>query len=205
MMTLAGGAFLSGLAGSPHCVGMCGPFASIGPGIPWHIGRLTTYAVLGAIAGAAGAIIPGPAWVPAAFAGVMLFWFALRFAGLLPRWEVPVPALYRLGARFRGQRGWTGRFLLGLVTGLLPCGLVYSALALPIASGSALSGAVTMVVFGLGTVPALGAARAVLQRLELARPWVRRGIALVVLLVGVWSISTRVEVTPQRSCHEQAG
>ena len=64
------GALLAGLAGSPHCVLMCGPFAAAcsraggGAGVlAWHLGRITSYAGLGALAGWLGAALPGPSWL----------------------------------------------------------------------------------------------------------------------------------------------
>ncbi|HSM06730.1 MAG TPA: sulfite exporter TauE/SafE family protein, partial [Longimicrobiales bacterium] len=68
-------AALAGLVGSPHCMGMCGGFAvACGAGrdrgLSWHAGRLATYMALGGVAGAAGAAIPGPSWVPAILSAV---------------------------------------------------------------------------------------------------------------------------------------
>ena len=88
-LPLVFGAFLAGLAGSPHCVLMCGAFASAcarpAPGLgAWHAGRLIGYGALGALAGGFGASVPGPWWLPSAVAVVLLCWFAAALAGVLP-------------------------------------------------------------------------------------------------------------------------
>ena len=67
---------------------MCGGFASTVGSRPsgaaaWHLGRLSTYALLGALAGAVGQVLPGPSWLPAVVATVLLCWFALAIAGLV--------------------------------------------------------------------------------------------------------------------------
>ena len=147
------GALLAGLAGSPHCVLMCGGFATGAAAEPggvwlWHAGKLTTYAFLGALAGALGATIPGPRWMPALVAAVFLCWFALALGGLVREPHLLIPGLVRWGrgAARRPGPGW--RFVFGLATGFLPCGLVYSALSVPVALARPLPGALAMVAFG---------------------------------------------------------
>lgn len=189
-------AALAGLVGSPHCMGMCGGFAvACGSGrdrgLGWHAGRLTTYMALGAIAGSAGAVIPGPAWVPAVVSGALLLWFALALAGLVPEPRLRVPGLVRLttGAAEAPRPG--GRLVFGMATGLLPCGLVYAALSVPVASGDPLVGALSMLAFGLGTVPALAAMTLGLRSLLLRDIRLRRLFAAGVLLAGLVSIGLR--------------
>ncbi|MBX6365549.1 MAG: sulfite exporter TauE/SafE family protein, partial [Gemmatimonadetes bacterium] len=131
MTSTIAAAALAGLMGSPHCVAMCGGFATACARprrglLAWHAGRLTTYATLGALAGATGAALPGPAWLPAAISIALLAWFAAALAGVAPQPSVRLPALARIGARLATRPGPAGRFLLGLTTGLLPCGMVYA-------------------------------------------------------------------------------
>lgn len=188
MMPWLGGALVAGLVGSPHCVGMCGGFATAA-GAPWYVGRLGTYAVLGALAGTVGRTMPGPGWVGTAVAVGLLVWFTARLAGLL-RFEGPVlPGLGRLATDMARRPGLGPRIAFGALTGLLPCGLVWSALALALAGGGPITGALTMVAFGLGTVPALALAGGLLRRLQ--RP---RLVAAVVLVLGLWSIAERSEL-----------
>ena len=191
------GALLAGLSGSPHCIGMCGAFCATagsrrGGAVLWHAGRLTTYAGLGAVAGAFGAVLPGPAWVPQAVAVVLLVWFALALAGLVREPRVALPGLGALGARLAAGGTLGSRYLFGLATGLLPCGLVYAALALPVALGTAAGGALAMLAFGLGTVPALATLSAVIQRILRRGLWPRRILALLVLASGLWAVAERL-------------
>jgi sulfite exporter TauE/SafE len=122
--------------------------------LPYHAGRITTYAALGAAAGALGSLAL-PAFLPAALmalAGALFLMLALGRA-----W----PGLRLLPgsggggvAALAGPAGRLGGLPLGLALGFLPCGMVYAALAAAAALGPLL-GAVAMVAFGLGTMPAL--------------------------------------------------
>lgn len=197
---LIGGALLAGLAGSPHCVAMCGGLAGAASGKPaetlaYHVGRLSTYAALGALAAAAGDAIPGPRWVPLAIAAIFLAFFALRLAGWSPAWVGRLAGsshrLVPLASAALRRPGLLGRFGFGAVNGLLPCGLVYAALALPVASGDPATGALSMLVFGLGTVPALATASAALSALARRSLATRRALAAVVFLAGIGGLAWR--------------
>lgn len=182
--------FLAGLIGSAgHCVGMCGPFV-LGQAVsrlegvpaarmtefhrlagaalvPYHFGRMTTYALLGAAAGAlAGEMIDvtGMRWISAGLltlAALFFLGYAVRRLGVALPWLASGGETWwsrTVGRRVRplfdrptGLRG----YVLGLALGFLPCGLLYGAVAAAAATGSALSGAMAMVAFALGTVPAL--------------------------------------------------
>lgn len=190
------GAFVAGLVGSPHCALMCGSFASAcarsGAGLSaWHAGRLTSYAFLGAVAGAAGAVLPGPPWLPALLAALFLGWFAAGLAGLAPEPRIVFPALSRSGPLLQEGRGTGARYLFGVVNGFLPCGLVYSALSLPVALATPLSGGLAMLAFGAGTVPLLSTIALGLRRSTPASLAARRVLAMAVLVVGLWSIGMR--------------
>lgn len=176
------GAFLLGLLGSGHCVAMCGGIAGAlevavaGDGTSraavragYQGGRLFGYGAAGALAGGIGAGLFTMAskhtalavshWITA---GMMLL-LGLYLSGA---WRGPLAALERLGLRFWQAlaplrrrllpvRSVSGAVRVGLLWGFLPCGLVYSALALALASGDALGGALTMLAFGAGTLPAV--------------------------------------------------
>ena len=195
MVTSLGAAALAGLVGSPHCMGMCGSFAlACGGGrrgVAWHAGRLTTYAGLGALAGAIGGLLPGPGWVAPTVSTALLVWFAGALAGLVPEPALRIPGVSSLAGRAARSPGAVPGYLLGLSTGLLPCGLVYAALAIPVASGSALVGALSMVAFGLGTVPALAAMTAGARRWIMRDLRARRVMAAGVLLFGLASVAKR--------------
>lgn len=218
MLELSLAALLAGAVGSPHCLGMCGGFSAAcsdtrGGVAAWSLGRLMTYAGLGAAAGAVGSVasaaVPGLGWAVNALALVLLLVFALRLGGWSPR-----PSGGRLkgllfggvstrAARLLRRTGLPARFGFGALTGLLPCGLLYTALALPVASGDPLTGAVVMAAFWLGTVPALSVASAALRRVAAARPWTRRAVAAGVFSLGVVALITRAPVAPDEapSCH----
>lgn len=196
MLSTVAAAALAGLVGSPHCIGMCGGFAmacGTGPdrGFAWHLGRLATYAVLGAGAGFFGAAIPGPTWVAALVSAGLMVWFSLVLAGVVKEPSLQIPGVTRLATRAAQTPSVGSRFAFGMTTGLLPCGLVYAALAIPVASGSVAAGALAMVAFGAGTVPALAAVTLGARGLALRSLTVRRILAVGVLLAGLGSIGMR--------------
>ena len=189
-------AFAAGLLGGAHCLGMCGGFATACArtrgGLPlWHLGRVTTYMGLGAIAAAAGRSLPGPAWIPALAASLLLAWFCLALAGLVPelRWSPEV--LTRRGAAALASPSAAAQFLFGVLNGFIPCGLVYAALAIPVGLAEPLAGALAMGAFGLGTVPLLTAAALGLRRLLMTGQWRRRLLAAAILGAGLWTIWSR--------------
>lgn len=174
---------LAGLAGSLiHCTGMCGPFvlgqviadadkparANYGEWhrlagaalVPYHLGRLTTYVLLGAIAGEATGLFASTAafgWLSGTLliaAALLLITQALGVSlGIngfgLQAW------LSRLAGPLAGVTGNAARYGLGVLLGFLPCGLLYGALAAAAGTGSGSSGGLAMAAFALGTMPAL--------------------------------------------------
>lgn len=169
--------FLSGLLGSGHCLGMCGPFAlAIGAaGRGWRqnfarqlgytAGRVFTYSFLGMAAALGSASLGQRAadWVrlPAVLAiaaGLFLVYQGLVTAGVIRGWTRPQagngPCLAAGFFRsFLNSPQASQVFVAGLLTGFLPCGLVYALLALAASTGSVWQGAGTMALFGLGTAP----------------------------------------------------
>ena len=197
-MEVLAAALLAGVMGSPHCIGMCGGFAAACARprwsiLLWNAGRLTTYAVLGAVGGLAGGAIPGPRWVAPLVSLVLLVWFAASLAELVPQPKLALPGLVRVGAALARREGPLARYLFGVATGLLPCGMVYAALAMAIVAGTPLLGAAAMVAFGLGNAPALTLLSVGVQRFAARGMWQRRTLATLVLLAGVWSIARRPE------------
>ena len=158
-----------GFVGSLHCAGMCGPLAIavpvIGEGrrarvvsrLLYNSGRVITYVLLGLVAGALGRsfVLAGfQRWV-SVVAGVAII------AGLLVslKWSadgligVGVVRLKRWFGRALQRRTHGANFTLGLLNGLLPCGLVYVAATAAIGTGHVANGALYMLAFGLGTLP----------------------------------------------------
>lgn len=205
-----------GLAGSLHCVAMCGGIAAaagtrarvhgatprpVGAAVAFNAGRVAGYALLGALAGALVGVALGPLPVrPLAVtlrvvAALLMALLALQL--LLGR---DLLALERAGgALWRKLQPLAGRALalpgplrfaaLGVVWGFLPCGLVYSAAALAATTGSAGGAALTMVAFGLGTLPSmLGmtlAGTAMLRRGS--APGLRIAAGVLMLGFAVWT------------------
>ena len=191
-----GAAFVAGLVGSPHCIGMCGTFAILCGGrfadtLLWHLGRMTTYALLGALAGAFGGLVPGPSWVAAVVSLALMLWFAAALAGLVPEPRVAIPGLTRLGTAMSGNPNPGMRYAFGIVIGFLPCGLVYATLGIAVASGSPGTGALAMAAFGLGTAPLLSAFALGLRRIVARDLRVRRLLAAAVLAASLWSVAMR--------------
>ncbi len=165
--------FIIGIVGSLHCAGMCGPLALALP-VPqggraqfvagrllYNAGRVVTYALLGAVAGLVGrrlfmagaqqtvSIVLGVVLLVVALAPVVLK--RLRIGStLLARISDPVQRM--IGALLQ-RSSLLALFLLGLVNGILPCGLVYMALAAAITTGGVLQGVLFMTGFGAGTAP----------------------------------------------------
>src|SRR5574343_450349 len=202
--------FLVGLLGGTHCVGMCGGIVgALSMGVParWlmHLayngGRILSYAAAGAIAGAGGAAGMGlEGQVPVRLilyfvANLMLVALGLYLLGVtraLAFTERAGQSLWRrlqpLTRQFLPVRSVAQAFPLGLLWGWLPCGLVYSALATALSSGSAGRGSLAMLAFGLGTLPNLLLAGIVLARLNefVRRPLVRTLSGLLVLGFGLY-------------------
>lgn len=211
-------AFIVGLLGGVHCAAMCGGIVgalSLGSAedrrwallVAYNAGRIGSYTMAGALMGALGWFFAG--LFPVQFAqqllqtvaGVFLVLMGLYLAGrsrLLAGVERAGGLLWRhiepLGRRWLPVRSVPQAFLLGLLWGWLPCGLVYSALVWTVSAGGAPQGAALMLAFGLGTLPNLllmGVAAAQLDR-WLRRPWVRPlagGLVVLfglMLLLGAW-------------------
>lgn len=183
MNELLATALLGSLLGSLHCVGMCGPFVvfyseagrageRVGAAhLAYNGGRLLAYLTLGALAGAAGAALDraglwsglqhAAAWFAAAFMvvyGGVLTRRALRPPRATVGLGAPSPVATRLSRvllRMRDAAPWRRGLVVGLATGLLPCGWLYGFVALAGGAGSPWLGAAVMGAFWLGTVPAL--------------------------------------------------
>ena len=178
-------AFLVGLLGSTHCLGMCGGIVgALTLGLhddirrspvrlfpylaAYNIGRIASYAIAGALVGFLSAQILriAPPEQARLIAKIITGGFMIALGLYLAGWWPGLAALERLGGKLWALIEPFGRrFLpvnhplkalaLGLVWGWLPCGLVYSALAWSLASGDAVQGAALMLAFGLGTLPML--------------------------------------------------
>jgi sulfite exporter TauE/SafE len=208
--------FLGGLLGSAHCVGMCGGFAlTIGVGasglysnlrrqLTYTLGRVLTYSFFGVAAGYAGFWLAHRAGTLvnvqaglSILAGTFLIYQGLLALGLLPRKHFPSmggSAAPCLAGTFVGPLltapGWTNVLLAGILTGFLPCGLVYGFLTLASSTSSVLHGLLTMAAFGLGTAPMMlltGVSGSLVS--HSARRQLLRVSAVCVLLTGIISLA----------------
>lgn len=208
--------FLIGLLGGTHCVAMCGGIVGALtvqiPGqvkrqwpihLTYNLGRITTYTALGALLGAIGSVgLLFDNFLPVqmtlyVLANVMLVALGLYLTGftrLLAPIEKAGHGIWRrvqpLTRRFLPARGPAQAFPLGLLWGLIPCGLIYSILATALVTGSAARGAGLMLAFGLGTLPNLLLAGMLLKRLRgiTRNTWVRTGSGILVLAFGVYGL-----------------
>ena len=162
-------AFLLGFVGSLHCAGMCGPLALALPAagnttpayvlgrVAYNAGRIITYCLLGFVFGLVGYtfLMAGlQRWVSIALGvALLLGLFASRRLALARPVTFAVNLLKSRMSVLLRRRSLTGLAALGLLNGLLPCGLVYVACAGAAATGSTLAGALYMTAFGVGTVP----------------------------------------------------
>ena len=166
-------AFLLGLLGSFHCVGMCGPIAMALPlsrgqkwqimqsSIVYNLGRVVTYGLIGLIFGMIGwgVELAGGQKVFSVILGVFLLIFALlpqrmeAFILRLPGLNLLFSSVKQQISSLFKQTSLGANLLIGMLNGLLPCGLVYLAIAGAMTSGNMLDGALFMASFGLGTIP----------------------------------------------------
>jgi sulfite exporter TauE/SafE len=220
VIPLIAAVFLASLLGSLHCAGMCGGFMAfaVSGGAPrrraspvavqaaYHLGRLITYSVLGAIAGSVGAAVDHTAQLAglqraaASLAGALMVVFGiitvLRVLGVrVMRAPAPEPLRRVL------VRGHAAAFelppvqraaVVGLLTTLLPCGWLYAFAISAAGTGSPLWGAIAMAVFWLGTLPVMLALGAGIQSLTGAlRKRLPLVTALAVVTVGMFTVFGR--------------
>ena len=199
-------ALVLGLMGSFHCAGMCGPIAVALPlhgntvpqkifgGVLYNFGRTITYGIMGLVFGLLGQ-------------GLHLIGFQQKVSvimGVIMIISVFFPVLFRnqysmdksvfafvgklkksIGKMF-AIRSFSSLFFIGLLNGLLPCGLVYMAIAGAIGTGSIAGGGLYMVLFGLGTIPMMLAISLAGNVLSLSvRKRINKLIPILVVVVGI--------------------
>lgn len=169
------------LGGFGHCIGMCGPlvasytlatpassaqpwFSRISPHVLYNLGRITTYAAIGGIMGLSGSFvnvagrIAGFQNIVAVAAGAMMIVMGLNITGVkgnmgwIEKHNLPV---LRAAQKMLGSSSILRYYPLGLLLGLLPCGLSYTVFIASAGTGGLLPGMLTSLIFGLGTLPAI--------------------------------------------------
>jgi len=208
-----------GLLGSTHCIAMCGGIAgALSVALPparrtpssllvrhacYGLGRVTSYGIAGALAGSAGLVLAGLIGpMGTALLRALAAAFLVALGLYLGGWWPALTFLERQGARvwrrlaplasrLRPGDSLPAALALGMLWGWLPCGLVYSALALAAATGEPLRGGLVMVGFGLGTLPATIGAGVLADRLAgIGRTLTSRRVAgALVVLFGLWTLA----------------
>lgn len=201
-----------GFFGSMHCIGMCGGLVTAlsmtRSGTWWsgltayQLGRVTTYTVLGLLSGLIGFSVKQIGYFDQAqillslLAGLIMIAFGLNLAG----WTADPFA--RLGGRAIGGMGLANRirsaaekglrlqwYGIGLANGLLPCGLVYAALAISVTAGGIRESGVAMMAFGLGTVPAMMVAPVLVQAIAgKKRGLIMKLLGVAVIIMGLFTM-----------------
>jgi sulfite exporter TauE/SafE len=211
-------AFLTGLLGGTHCVGMCGGIVAamsfqgeVGKGgrqpfsfhLAYSAGRIGSYTALGALVGLIGsAAFLSDSLFPLqrglyVLAQIVLIFLGLYLAGLnqsIRVLEHAGGALWRRVQPLLGKvmpvRNLGQAVAAGALWGWLPCGLVYSVLVMALSAGGALEGATLLLVFGLGTLPNLLLMGWAAESLRTftRQLWVKRGAGFLVAAMGCWGL-----------------
>ena len=171
-------ALVLGLAGSFHCIGMCGPIAFVIPVdrsfksklffqiFLYNFGRLITYSFIGLLFGfiGKGLYLAGFQQRLSVLMGILMISLVLIPVSLFNKFNFSKP-LYKIISKVKSRlriylnkKSNKALFLIGFFNGFLPCGLVYMALMGSISTGNAFQGALYMALFGLGTIPMMTAA-----------------------------------------------
>jgi sulfite exporter TauE/SafE len=198
--------FFVGLFGSFHCIGMCGPIAIALP-IPnsnnlsfvagrllYNLGRVVTYSFLGAVFGLLGSrlVISGFQQSISIVLGVGIVTAVLippKYKAKITQHKfvqkITLPLKSGISGLFKSGT-FSAMFLIGILNGFLPCGLVYVALAGAIVSGDAISGSAVMILFGLGTIPTMFAATIFGKFINLnIRRKISKAIPVFALILGL--------------------
>ena len=209
---IIGSAFIMGLAGSLHCIGMCGPLAlslpvshdndlsRISGGLIYNSGRILSYTIMGLIFGSIGNLIITSKWQSSLSIGLGIIIFLYL---LFPKKYFHFSTATILGKPFMLLRQQLGRLFqskklssllfIGVLNGFLPCGLVYLALTSSIISASPVNGGMFMLFFGLGTFPMMFATvlmgnylnQSIRQKIHKAVPALLFFMAVLLILRGM--------------------
>ena len=198
-------AFLIGLLGSLHCAGMCGPIALALPvkqtwwgtrlasSLLYNSGRILTYSSMGLLLGLLGMGLffwGVQRWVSIGLGSVMVLWVILSLFLSRVWMQTGLQGLTsgykKVFGGFFSRRSYGSVFIIGLLNGLLPCGLVYIALAGAVVSSGPFEGALYMLFFGIGTMPVMVAATLAGNLIGLKfRNFVKKLIPYLILLIGI--------------------
>jgi sulfite exporter TauE/SafE len=208
-------AFIIGLLGSGHCIVMCGGISTMLTTaiakehtkhqyiiiLAYNIGRISTYALIGALVAFSGSIAAKNVGLPISALKTIAGIFLILLGLYLGQWLMWLTQVERLGKslwqyispltkKFIPITNAKNAFALGALWGWLPCGLVYSTLTWALASADAINGALIMFSFGLGTLPALFSVSigALNVKALLTNVTFRKITAIFVISYGIYSI-----------------
>jgi hypothetical protein len=212
-----GAAFMFGLLGSSHCLGMCGGImgalgmfssSSVRPIermlliLGYNLGRIFSYAVAGLLVGLLSSWLQARFFLFATLVQVMAALLLIAMGGYLAGFQRLLLPIERIGQQLWRRvapvanqmlpvRRFRTALLAGLIWGWLPCGLVYATLGWAATAESAWQSALTMLAFGLGTLPLMFVSGLAFSRfrLLLAHPYLRSLNGLLVALFGLWNLS----------------
>lgn len=228
LLPILAAAFVAGFLGSAHCVGMCGGIsglfavnasvtslrAQMPKAITYNLGRILSYAILGAVVALLGkttvGLIPKITAPVRLVSGVLIILVGLQLAF---GWRILAP-LESAGAKLWKRIAPAAKGLvpvdtmtqalgLGLIWGWLPCGLVYSVLLLAATTTEVASGALVMISFGLGTMPAMLATGMSASKLAQFMSGKRVGAGLLIIVLGLATIA--MPVMKLSGTQEQSG
>lgn len=199
-------AFILGLLGSLHCVGMCGPIAFMLPVdrsnsfkkvsqiAIYHFGRLLSYSLIGLVFGLLGKsfYLFGIQQQLSIIIGILMIIIVVLPHKVIGKYNLSKP-LYRIISKVKSSLGkalkkkTADTFLtIGFLNGFLPCGLVYMAVFGSIATGSLLEGSLYMILFGLGTIPLMTTAIYLGKFLNSTiKQRIQKAIPVFVVIIGV--------------------
>ncbi len=195
-------AFILGLFGSLHCIGMCGPLVMSMPfqqvekskrwlaNINYHLGKTSTYAIMGLFVGIIGKSFVLLEWqqVLSILSGVFLL--LITFLPVLKQkmqWSLPLQNGFAFIYQKMGNNPKpTYFFAFGFINGLLPCGLVYAALAAAMVTATPWQGMLFMTFFGFGTIPALTSIIMLKSKTNMAwRKYITKSSYYISIFVGI--------------------
>ncbi|NTW88448.1 MAG: sulfite exporter TauE/SafE family protein [Desulfobulbaceae bacterium] len=205
--------------GFGHCISMCGPVVaafSVGEtrqGILHHLlynlGRVTTYTILGGMVGLSGSFLVLTASIELLQKAIMIIaGLSIILMGLSTAEWLPLPSsskscnpgsslMQKIMALFKAPRSIGSYYPMGIVLGFLPCGLTYTALLAAARAAmesenpfaGMLQGALMMLLFGIGTAPALILVGKVVNTISnKTRKWFYRLASLIMIATGVWFV-----------------
>ncbi|OQP40808.1 hypothetical protein A4H97_14440 [Niastella yeongjuensis] len=234
MWSIVVAGFLLGCISSLHCIGMCGPLMLALPVrhlskglqilaiVLYNSGRVITYVLIGALLGLAGRRIylAGFQRRFTIVIGIVMLVMAVNYfykqASVQPKWIQSIHLrVQQLMYRFLKSNKISGYFMLGMANGLLPCGMVYLAIAGALTANTVLHSVLFMFLFGVGTLPAMLALGVfglrinmpVRQQMKTAMPYVVAAMAVILILrglnLGIPFISPVIADVPGQviSCH----